>query len=168
MLGDKFLKEQDARLIAEPYISEVIYIDQSSESFALLARWVFLYQDLYIEHHCWISRLPISFRRANNRISAFSVSNLCLHTPTPFSQLHKSLDFVCSDGFWDVINTKKAFQLVHQVICVCLWVKTPFLSLQSFKKRSTFVSESQISSSYSSSNRQWREMRWKRRTLRRR
>lgn len=38
MLGDKFLKEQDARFSAEPYISEVVYIDQSSEGFALLAR----------------------------------------------------------------------------------------------------------------------------------
>ncbi|XP_057805954.1 protein phosphatase 2C 70 isoform X1 [Salvia miltiorrhiza] len=58
MLGDKFLKEQDARFSAEPYISEVVYIDQSSEGFALLA----------------------------------------------------------SDGFWDVINMKKAFQLVHQAM----------------------------------------------------
>ncbi|XP_042021626.1 protein phosphatase 2C 70-like isoform X2 [Salvia splendens] len=58
MLGDKFLKEQDARFSAEPYISEVVCIDQSSEGFALLA----------------------------------------------------------SDGFWDVINMKKAFQLVHQAV----------------------------------------------------
>ncbi|KAL1569466.1 protein-serine/threonine phosphatase [Salvia divinorum] len=58
MLGDKFLKEQDARFSAEPYISEVVCVDQSSEGFALLA----------------------------------------------------------SDGFWDVINMKKAFQLVHQAM----------------------------------------------------
>ncbi|KAH6776934.1 kinase associated protein phosphatase [Perilla frutescens var. hirtella] len=58
MLGDKFLKEQDARFSAEPYISEVVSIDKSSEGFALLA----------------------------------------------------------SDGFWDVINIKKAFQLVHQAM----------------------------------------------------
>lgn len=58
MLGDKFLKEQDARFSAEPYISEVVCIDQSSEGFALLA----------------------------------------------------------SDGFWDVINIKKAFQVVRQAM----------------------------------------------------
>lgn len=38
MLGDKFLKEQDARFSAEPYISEVVHIDQSSQGFAILAR----------------------------------------------------------------------------------------------------------------------------------
>ncbi|KAL8486360.1 hypothetical protein ACS0TY_022681 [Phlomoides rotata] len=37
MLGDKFLKEQDARFSAEPYISEVAHIDQSSHGFAILA-----------------------------------------------------------------------------------------------------------------------------------
>ncbi|KAI3459369.1 hypothetical protein Pfo_016032 [Paulownia fortunei] len=58
MLGDKFLKEQDARFSSEPYISEVACIDQSSKGFALLA----------------------------------------------------------SDGFWDVINIKKAVQLVHQTM----------------------------------------------------
>ncbi|KAL0367567.1 UNVERIFIED_CONTAM: protein phosphatase 2C 70 [Sesamum radiatum] len=56
MLGDKFLKEQDSRFSSEPYISEVVCIEQSSKGFALLA----------------------------------------------------------SDGFWDVINVKKAVQLVHQ------------------------------------------------------
>lgn len=44
MLGDKFLKEQDARFSAEPYISEVVCIDQSSEGFALLARLVCFYR----------------------------------------------------------------------------------------------------------------------------
>ncbi|GFQ06386.1 protein phosphatase 2c 70, partial [Phtheirospermum japonicum] len=58
MLGDKFLKEQDARFSSEPYISEVTFIDRSSKGFALLA----------------------------------------------------------SDGFWDVINLKKAAQLVHQAM----------------------------------------------------
>nr|XP_027116244.1 protein phosphatase 2C 70-like isoform X2 [Coffea arabica] len=58
MLGDKFLKQQDARFSAEPYISQVVYIDQSNRSFALLA----------------------------------------------------------SDGFWDVINVKKAVQLVNQTM----------------------------------------------------
>ncbi|KAG8373046.1 hypothetical protein BUALT_Bualt12G0130100 [Buddleja alternifolia] len=38
MLGDKFLKEQDARFSSEPYISEVAYIDQANKGFALLAR----------------------------------------------------------------------------------------------------------------------------------
>ncbi|KAL0434431.1 UNVERIFIED_CONTAM: protein phosphatase 2C 70 [Sesamum latifolium] len=57
MLGDKFLKEQDTRFSSEPYISEVVCIEQSSKGFALLA----------------------------------------------------------SDGFWDVINIKKAVQLVHQI-----------------------------------------------------
>lgn len=56
MLGDKFLKQQDARFSSEPYISQVVYIDQASRGFALLA----------------------------------------------------------SDGFWDVVNFKKAVQLVHQ------------------------------------------------------
>ncbi|KAK4482889.1 hypothetical protein RD792_010062 [Penstemon davidsonii] len=56
MIGDKFLKEQDARFSSEPYISEVVYIHQSSNGFALIA----------------------------------------------------------SDGFWDVVNTKKAVQLVQQ------------------------------------------------------
>ncbi|CAA0829148.1 Protein phosphatase 2C 70 [Striga hermonthica] len=58
MLGDKFLKEQDARFSSEPYISEVTCIDRSSKSFVLLA----------------------------------------------------------SDGFWDVINVKKAAHLVHQAM----------------------------------------------------
>ncbi|KAL0323566.1 UNVERIFIED_CONTAM: protein phosphatase 2C 70 [Sesamum angustifolium] len=58
MLGDKFLKEQDTRFSSEPYISEVVCIEQSSKGFALLA----------------------------------------------------------SDGFWDVINIKKAVQLVHQTM----------------------------------------------------
>lgn len=37
MLGDKFLKQQDARFSAEPYISPVVHIDQASKAFALLA-----------------------------------------------------------------------------------------------------------------------------------
>ncbi|XP_009611776.1 protein phosphatase 2C 70-like [Nicotiana tabacum] len=56
MLGDKFLKQQDARFSSEPYISQVVYIHQASKGFALLA----------------------------------------------------------SDGFWDVINVKKAVQQVQQ------------------------------------------------------
>ncbi|XP_016467978.1 protein phosphatase 2C 70 [Nicotiana tabacum] len=56
MLGDKFLKQQDARFSSEPYISQVLYIHQASKGFALLA----------------------------------------------------------SDGFWDVINVKKAVQQVQQ------------------------------------------------------
>ncbi|KAG7013571.1 Protein phosphatase 2C 70 [Cucurbita argyrosperma subsp. argyrosperma] len=56
MLGDKFLKQQDPRFSSEPYISEVVHIDQGSKAFAVMA----------------------------------------------------------SDGFWDVISTKKAIQLVHQ------------------------------------------------------
>ncbi|KAM3323701.1 protein phosphatase 2C 70 [Capsicum chacoense] len=56
MLGDKFLKQQDVRFSSEPYISQVVYIQQASKGFALLA----------------------------------------------------------SDGFWDVINVKKAVQLVQQ------------------------------------------------------
>lgn len=39
MLGDKFLKQQDSRFSSEPYISEVVHIDQSSKAFAVLARW---------------------------------------------------------------------------------------------------------------------------------
>ncbi|KAA8548604.1 hypothetical protein F0562_000288 [Nyssa sinensis] len=56
MLGDKFLKQQDARFSSEPYISQVVYINQANRGFALLA----------------------------------------------------------SDGFWDVINSKKAIHLVQQ------------------------------------------------------
>uniref|UniRef100_A0A5B6YH35 PPM-type phosphatase domain-containing protein n=2 Tax=Davidia involucrata TaxID=16924 RepID=A0A5B6YH35_DAVIN len=56
MLGDKFLKQQDARFSSEPYISQVVYIHQASRGFALLA----------------------------------------------------------SDGFWDVVNSKKAIHLVQQ------------------------------------------------------
>ncbi|CAM8940606.1 unnamed protein product [Rhodiola kirilowii] len=37
MLGDKFLKEQDARFSSEPYISQVVHIDRGSKTFALLA-----------------------------------------------------------------------------------------------------------------------------------
>ncbi|KAM7278394.1 hypothetical protein ACFE04_005528 [Oxalis oulophora] len=37
MLGDKFLKEQEARFSAKPYISEVVHIDLASGAFALLA-----------------------------------------------------------------------------------------------------------------------------------
>ncbi|CAJ1925294.1 unnamed protein product [Sphenostylis stenocarpa] len=37
MLGDKFLKQQDSRFSSEPYISEVVHIDQASKAFAILA-----------------------------------------------------------------------------------------------------------------------------------
>ncbi|KAK7405883.1 hypothetical protein VNO78_07495 [Psophocarpus tetragonolobus] len=37
MLGDKFLKQQDSRFSSEPYISEVVHIDQASRAFAILA-----------------------------------------------------------------------------------------------------------------------------------
>ncbi|KAL2349509.1 hypothetical protein Fmac_003509 [Flemingia macrophylla] len=37
MLGDKFLKQQDSRFSSEPYISEVVHIDQASKAFAVLA-----------------------------------------------------------------------------------------------------------------------------------
>nr|XP_043620531.1 protein phosphatase 2C 70 [Erigeron canadensis] len=56
MLGDKFLKQQDARFSSEPYISQVVYMNSESRDFAIMA----------------------------------------------------------SDGFWDVVNSKKAIQLVHQ------------------------------------------------------
>ncbi|KAG4992947.1 hypothetical protein JHK86_029774 [Glycine max] len=38
MLGDKFLKQQDSRFSSEPYISQVVHIDQASNAFAILAR----------------------------------------------------------------------------------------------------------------------------------
>ncbi|KAI5650568.1 hypothetical protein M9H77_36573 [Catharanthus roseus] len=56
MLGDKFLKQQDPRFSSEPYISQVVYINQASRGFALMA----------------------------------------------------------SDGFWDVVNVRKACQLIQQ------------------------------------------------------
>ncbi|KAK9161187.1 hypothetical protein Syun_007528 [Stephania yunnanensis] len=37
MLGDKFLKEQDARFSSEPFVSQVVRIDKESKAFALLA-----------------------------------------------------------------------------------------------------------------------------------
>ncbi|XP_057758618.1 protein phosphatase 2C 70-like [Arachis stenosperma] len=37
MLGDKFLKQQDSRFSSEPYISQVVHIDQASRAFAVLA-----------------------------------------------------------------------------------------------------------------------------------
>ncbi|EXB55001.1 Protein phosphatase 2C 70 [Morus notabilis] len=37
MLGDKFLKQQDARFSSEPYVSQVVHIDPASRAFALLA-----------------------------------------------------------------------------------------------------------------------------------
>eukprot|EP01018_Ginkgo_biloba_P026490 Gb_00591 [translate_table: standard] len=37
VLGDKFLKEQDSRFSAEPYISEVLQITSKSNALALLA-----------------------------------------------------------------------------------------------------------------------------------
>ncbi|RDX64598.1 Protein phosphatase 2C 70, partial [Mucuna pruriens] len=37
MLGDKFLKQQDSRFSSEPYISQVVHIDQASQAFAILA-----------------------------------------------------------------------------------------------------------------------------------
>ncbi|KAK6929999.1 PPM-type phosphatase-like domain [Dillenia turbinata] len=40
MLGDKFLKQQDSRFSAEPYISNVVQIHKASKSFALLARFI--------------------------------------------------------------------------------------------------------------------------------
>ncbi|XP_024967198.1 protein phosphatase 2C 70 [Cynara cardunculus var. scolymus] len=57
MLGDKYLKQQDARFSSEPYISQVVYMKSESRDFAIMA----------------------------------------------------------SDGFWDVVNPKKAIQLVHQI-----------------------------------------------------
>lgn len=38
MLGDKFLKQQDPRFSSEPYISEVVHVDQGSKAFAVMAR----------------------------------------------------------------------------------------------------------------------------------
>ncbi|XP_044487719.1 protein phosphatase 2C 70-like [Mangifera indica] len=37
MLGDKFLKQQETRFSSEPYISQVVRIDQASNNFAILA-----------------------------------------------------------------------------------------------------------------------------------
>ncbi|PQQ21665.1 protein phosphatase 2C 70 isoform X2 [Prunus yedoensis var. nudiflora] len=37
MLGDKFLKQQDSRFSSEPYISQVVQINQASKAFALMA-----------------------------------------------------------------------------------------------------------------------------------
>ncbi|KAK7343571.1 hypothetical protein VNO77_12402 [Canavalia gladiata] len=37
MLGDKFLKQQDLRFSSEPFISQVVHIDQASRAFAILA-----------------------------------------------------------------------------------------------------------------------------------
>ncbi|XP_050219769.1 protein phosphatase 2C 70 [Mercurialis annua] len=37
MLGDKFLKQQDARFSSDPYISKAVHIDRTSNAFALLA-----------------------------------------------------------------------------------------------------------------------------------
>ncbi|WCJ23710.1 kinase associated protein phosphatase [Euphorbia peplus] len=37
MLGDKFLKQQEARFSCEPYISEAVHIDRASSAFALMA-----------------------------------------------------------------------------------------------------------------------------------
>lgn len=37
MLGDKYMKEQDSRFSSEPYISQVVHINQASRAFALLA-----------------------------------------------------------------------------------------------------------------------------------
>ncbi|GAA0152746.1 protein phosphatase [Lithospermum erythrorhizon] len=37
VLGDKFLKQQDDRISSEPYISEVVYINQASKAFAVIA-----------------------------------------------------------------------------------------------------------------------------------
>eukprot|EP00268_Persea_americana_P038760 TRINITY_DN3838_c0_g1_i1.p1 TRINITY_DN3838_c0_g1~~TRINITY_DN3838_c0_g1_i1.p1 ORF type:complete len:586 (-),score=103.46 TRINITY_DN3838_c0_g1_i1:212-1969(-) len=37
MLGDKFLKEQDARFTPEPYVSQVVHIPKGSKGFALMA-----------------------------------------------------------------------------------------------------------------------------------
>ncbi|XP_027361049.1 protein phosphatase 2C 70-like [Abrus precatorius] len=37
MLGDKFLKQQDSRFSSEPYISQVVHINQASKAFAVLA-----------------------------------------------------------------------------------------------------------------------------------
>ncbi|XP_004296916.1 PREDICTED: protein phosphatase 2C 70-like [Fragaria vesca subsp. vesca] len=37
MLGDKFLKQQDSRFSSDPFISQVVHIDQGSKAFALMA-----------------------------------------------------------------------------------------------------------------------------------
>ncbi|TQD69307.1 hypothetical protein C1H46_045160 [Malus baccata] len=37
MLGDKFLKQQDSRFSYEPYISQVVHINQASNAFAIMA-----------------------------------------------------------------------------------------------------------------------------------
>ncbi|XWS39341.1 hypothetical protein CRYUN_Cryun18bG0043700 [Craigia yunnanensis] len=38
MLGDKFVKQQDSRFSFEPYISQIVHINQISGAFALLAK----------------------------------------------------------------------------------------------------------------------------------
>ncbi|KAG0470222.1 hypothetical protein HPP92_016922 [Vanilla planifolia] len=37
MLGDKFLKEQEKRFIADPYVSQVVHIPKGSTAFGILA-----------------------------------------------------------------------------------------------------------------------------------
>ncbi|WRX21571.1 PPM-type phosphatase-like domain - like 10 [Theobroma cacao] len=37
VLGDKFVKQEDSRFSSEPYISQVVHINQTSGAFALLA-----------------------------------------------------------------------------------------------------------------------------------
>ncbi|OWM74221.1 hypothetical protein CDL15_Pgr008534 [Punica granatum] len=37
MLGDKFIKQQDKRFSAEPYVSQVVHVDRASRAFALMA-----------------------------------------------------------------------------------------------------------------------------------
>lgn len=38
MLGDKYLKQQDARFSSEPYISQVVYMNSDTRDFAIMAR----------------------------------------------------------------------------------------------------------------------------------
>ena len=112
MLGDKFLKQQDARFSAEPYISQVVYINQSNRSFALLARWSFvalLYilisADELAFSPCLNAEESRPWREREAAFLFFFLMTLKLVV----------CGFGCSDGFWDVINVKKAVQLVNQV-----------------------------------------------------
>lgn len=145
MLGDKFLKQQDARFSAEPYISPVVHIDQASKAFALLARWLCcgsMSSNVSIRNifHCF--RLICHaflfffflFLGGGGNVPDFKYCNWLWYYSGCFNQALFHYSFIaycltfsfflmncafylnCSDGFWDVFSFKKAIQLVVQVL----------------------------------------------------
>lgn len=130
--GDKFIKQQDRRFSAEPYISQVVCIDRTSRAFAVMARFPsnlcsyctglhFGFSSsspLVIKHIIYVgssfnltTALDI-FRKGKEK--DFCLLLLWVRVCVYFSQILilGSAKQTRSDGLWDVISLKKATRLV--------------------------------------------------------